>query len=459
MTSVLAMLYLVLFSALALGFYAQTNLGAQVAGNEQRVLTAQIACESGLQFLRYRLSLVKVLPTVARDQILENVSDQLSAQMDGTMNMGPRTIGYTAGASPRIEIPSAADEFIPLLHDGTRFRATITALNPGVSPGKLRIKTIGRSGGGAGILRAIAMDFVELPIRSPVLDYGVATRGPLDLGKGYVYGSPTQSRASVLSTDTSSPTPVVLSSSAVIGGEVYLSRAGGSVSGDGSINGVSDPTARAAYVHPDTAAPEFPTSDPTAFIAYLVGKETLVTSPTPPTTLSNIRVAAGVNPTFGGGGTYEGVILIEAPNVVTFAGGSTVRGVIVVANPEEATAGNKIIFSGGSTFLGPETLAESYGSLRDMKGSGILAPNFSIEITGGASSFAGSILAQGLTISGGAGGTVNGGVILTGTAPLSITGGGSLTVAENPGAPSIPAGMRFTHTYAPWPATYLEIDP
>src|SRR5215204_1896355 len=72
MTSVLAMLYLVLFSALALGFYAQTNLGAQVAGNEERVLAAQVAAESGLQFMRYQLSLVIIAPTLPREQIFEN---------------------------------------------------------------------------------------------------------------------------------------------------------------------------------------------------------------------------------------------------------------------------------------------------------------------------------------------------------------------------------------------------
>src|SRR5690242_3839794 len=75
MTSVLAMLYLVLFAALALGFYAQTNLGAQVAGNEERALAAQNATESGLQFMRYQLSRVKVLPTVPRDQVFENLSN------------------------------------------------------------------------------------------------------------------------------------------------------------------------------------------------------------------------------------------------------------------------------------------------------------------------------------------------------------------------------------------------
>jgi hypothetical protein len=244
----------------------------------------------------------------------------------------------------------------------------------------------------------------------------------------------------------------------VIGGEAYLTRAGGSVSGDGSVAGVSDPALRAAYVHPNTAAPEFPVSDPSGYINYLVGKETPVTSGTVSGNLANIRVKAGSNTTFGSG-TYEGVILIESPNVVTFAGGSTVRGVVVVANPEDATAGNKIVFSGGSTFYGPETLPVSYGALRDMKGTAILAPNFAIEMTGGSSSIAGSILAQGMSVTGGAGGTVQGGIILSGTSTLSVNAGGTLTVAENPAGTSIPAGMRFTFTYAPFPATYLEIAP
>jgi len=452
MTSVLAMLYLVLFSALALGFYAQTNLGAQVAGNEERVLAAQVAAESGLQFMRYQVSLVQIAPTVPREQIFENIYNQLSAHMDGTMNLGPRIVGYTAGAAPSIDVPAAPDQFIPLHQNGTRFRATITPL----TNGKVRIKTVGRSPGGK-ITRAIAMDFVESPIRSPVLDYGVATRGQVNLSKGYIYGSPAQSRGSVLTTDTTTESPITLSSGAAIGGEAYLTRAGGWVAGDGSIAGESDPSVRSAYVHPGTAAPEFPSADPSAYISYLVGKETLVTTSSPPSTLSNIRVQAGANPTFAGGGTYDGVILIEAPNVVTFSGGCTVRGVIVVANPDEASAGNKIVFSGGSTFLGPESLPPSYAPLTDMTGTGILAPNFSIEMTGGASSVAGSVLAKGLTISGGAIGTVKGGVILSGTSTLSMSGSGTLTVAENPGAPSIPTGMRFTHTYAPYPATYVEI--
>ena len=49
MASVLAMLFLVIFSALAVGFYAQMNSAVQVAGNERRTNESLIAAESGLQ--------------------------------------------------------------------------------------------------------------------------------------------------------------------------------------------------------------------------------------------------------------------------------------------------------------------------------------------------------------------------------------------------------------------------
>ena len=456
MTSVLAMLYLALFSALALGFYAQTNLSAQVSGNEERVLAAQVAAESGLQFLRYQLSRVKVPPTVAPADVLEDVYDQLSARLDNTLNLGAKVVGYTGGAAPAIQIPSEPDGFIPLLKDGSRFRATITP----VGGGKLRIKTVGRAAGG--ITRAIAMEFVEVPIRSPVLDYGVATRGTVSLSKAFILGTPDAARGSLLSTNTADSTAVELSGwTAEVGGDVYLSHPTGQVTGDGVVAGDSDDDGNwDGHVHPNTPAPEFPSADTSAYVAYLVGKETVITGSTGAAYLSNIRIRAGANPTFSGGGTYEGVILIEAPNQVTFSGGPTIRGVIVAANPEEASAGNKISFTGGTTVHGPETLPDSFGTLKAMKGSVVLAPNFSLDLSGGSTTFGGAVLAKAMTVTGGSGGTITGTVMLTGNAELSMTGGSTITIADGgAGVPPIPSGMRFTHTYAPYPATYLEVSP
>src|SRR4051812_33525594 len=58
--SVLAMLYMVLFSALALGFYAQVTISAQVSGNERRAAAAQADAEGAFQFTRYQLARVDI---------------------------------------------------------------------------------------------------------------------------------------------------------------------------------------------------------------------------------------------------------------------------------------------------------------------------------------------------------------------------------------------------------------
>lgn len=450
------MLYLVLFSALALGFYAQTNLGAQVAGNEQRVLVAQISAESGLEFVRYQLSRVLIEPTVARERILEELSGQLGARMEGTGNLGARLVGYTALPAPAINIPAQPNEFIQLESNGAKFRSTITEMGGG----RLRVKTIGRAGGDGAATRAIAMEFVEAPVRSPVLNYGVATRGPVYLSKAFIRGSPDAARGSVLSTNLTDSTPVELyGGTAEITGHVYLSHPTGQVSGDGIVAGENNQN-WAPYVHPNTAAPEFPSADPAPYEAYLVGRETLITGSTGASYLSNIRVRAGTNPTFSGGGTYEGVILIEAPNHVTFSGGPTIRGVIIVANPAEGSLGNKIDFTGGTTVHGVETLPDTFGALKSMKGAVVLAPNFALDLSGGSTSFGGTILAASMTLSGGSGGTITGNVILTGTSALSMTGGSTITLAAPAaGTPAVPTGLRFTHTYAPYPATYLEVSP
>ena len=60
MTSVLAMMYLMIFSTLALGFYATTTTASQVSHNERTTLAAHMAAESGTHFLRYHLSALDV---------------------------------------------------------------------------------------------------------------------------------------------------------------------------------------------------------------------------------------------------------------------------------------------------------------------------------------------------------------------------------------------------------------
>src|SRR5688572_14525921 len=60
LTSTLAMLYLVLFSSLAVGFYAAVNTSTQVSSNETRAKRSLLAAESGMSFLRHVLSNIQI---------------------------------------------------------------------------------------------------------------------------------------------------------------------------------------------------------------------------------------------------------------------------------------------------------------------------------------------------------------------------------------------------------------
>ena len=69
-SSVLAMLYLTLFSALAVGFYATVNTAVQVSYNDQRAIQAFGAADSGLEFMRYQLANVSIPSTTAKTEVI-----------------------------------------------------------------------------------------------------------------------------------------------------------------------------------------------------------------------------------------------------------------------------------------------------------------------------------------------------------------------------------------------------
>jgi type II secretory pathway component PulK len=61
-TSLLAMLFVTLFAALAVGFYASVTTAVQVSYNDQRGTLALTAADSGMDFMRYQLANVWIPP-------------------------------------------------------------------------------------------------------------------------------------------------------------------------------------------------------------------------------------------------------------------------------------------------------------------------------------------------------------------------------------------------------------
>jgi hypothetical protein len=449
----MALLFFALFAVMSLGFYASTTTAVEVSRNDVHTARSRLAAESGMMFIRYHLAHVSLPAGTATNAILATVATQLGTRLNGSLNLGGGSIGSSASA---VNIPANASQYITLNStSGDGFRVDLTLSGTDV------LATVsGRAGGIASAGRGVQLKYRPTPNDTSVFGYGLATGGTLSLSGGILKGIPDATRGSFMSTANSASHPLTMSGSALVSGDVYFTNSSGTVSGGGSIHGTTNTAAWDQYVHPGSTAPEFPAVDTTAYLNYLNSVSyTTITASTSATPLSNIRVKAGCNANFSGGGTITGLIYIEAPNRVTFSGGTNITGVIVVDNPNEGTSTNSITFSGGGSMLGPENLPASYGALRTMTGASILAPNFTVSMTGGSASFGGSMLVKAVGLSGGSGGVVNGTVISYGTASTSFTGGSGFTFT-NTGAAAIPTtGVSFSGHLAPVSSSYAEISP
>src|SRR5437588_9236133 len=92
-SAMLSMVFLTLFSTLAVGFYAATNVSVQVSTNDQRASMAQTAAECGMDVMRYPLAQVKIPPGTPSNLVMGCLYDQLCTNMNGTRNMGGETVG------------------------------------------------------------------------------------------------------------------------------------------------------------------------------------------------------------------------------------------------------------------------------------------------------------------------------------------------------------------------------
>src|SRR3954451_5423809 len=227
--SVLAMLYLILFAVMAVGFYAATSMAGQISRNEKRLTDAQLASESGLQFIRYQLGQVDITTGTLQADLLHKVCAELGRLMNSTGNMGGNTVPITNGA---IYIPSPTGT-VPLEAGGSkRFRVTITQ-----SGTFLVVKATGYCSD-PNITRSMQMNYAQAPRASALFDFGVASKGKIVTGgSAVVVGQGDPTRGSVLSTSMTDPTPVVIGGK-MVSGDISVANPAATVNfGSASIGG------------------------------------------------------------------------------------------------------------------------------------------------------------------------------------------------------------------------------
>jgi Tfp pilus assembly protein PilX len=452
-SALVAMMYLVLFSTMAVGFYATTNTAAQVAHNDRNIARALLAAECGMDFMRYQMAQVIVPAATRQDQLFANLATCLGNQVNGTANVGGSSIYADNNV---IRIPASPSEFVKLDNDGSEFRVVVH--NRGH---KVLITIYGRHGDVVSMSRGVQMEFGLAEKAHEIFDYGIATKGSVATsGQAKITGAMDPTKGSILATSTTNPTPVNIQGP-LVSGDISVTNPTANVTfaAATSIGGTDDDASIIAnHIHKGVAEPEFPVIDTEIFRPYVTNPLTgLPNYWIAGSTLQNMVIRANTNPTFAGGATIKGVLWIEAPNVVTFRGNTVIQGVIVGPRaPIGNLSTNVVSFAGGITASGVETLPDTFGDLRKLTGSFLLTPGFAASFTGNFNTIAGTFVADKFTFSGSAQGTIKGTVINMKDNLLSVGGTSEVVIAGN-GTNNFPAGVYFTQEYESLPDTYEEL--
>jgi hypothetical protein len=297
--------------------------------------------------------------------------------------------------------------------------------------------------------------------RSAVFDYGLVSKGQITLaGNATIAGVNTPDEASVLSTTDNVYDAICVEGSVVVTGDLSVSadQAYVSISGSPTIAGETDPELIAEHIHTGVEEPEFPQID-TAPLAALATNIVDANTDMHRSAFSNIRIVAGTNPVFAADITLNGVVYIEAPNIVKFEGKTTLNGLVVTQDADLPIESCQLRFTGKVEAFGVENLPDrpEFAVVRQQIGTFILAPGFGTTFAGNFTAINGTIAADQLTFTGSAEGVVNGSVIGLTDLPTYF-GGNCEIMVDRSGVDVNPVGFVHPLALVPQPDTYAEVS-
>jgi len=407
---VVAMLFVMVFSALSVAMFSMSSNNSLVASNLHKVNAARSSAESGLEVVRYYLAQAEILNTTAQDERFRELATQLQSGIlpngisvryedaDENTGLGTFTVGNTSSVA---------------LGGNKSFTADILESANGIN--------VLVSGEADGIERKIGGRFVYDQKKCSVFKFGISTKGSLNLaGNILLDGVDASVESDVYIESLNQTTALNIDnwSEIKIDGDVNIHRADGEVvlgstSVNITINGETGQNAIDNHVHTGVDKINFPIPNPGYFEHYADG--ITIDSSTDIKSLGvleNVRIAAGTNPKFNGV-QIKGVMYIESPNRVSFNGDTNITGILVGdGNYTDDSESNSIKFWGNVNSRSAEELPESFGDdLRSETGNFIMAPGFAVSMGGNLGTLNGGIAANGVEFFGNAGGRIGGSIL------------------------------------------------
>src|SRR5438874_5654227 len=167
--ALLAMLYLILIAALAVGFYEATTMSSQISNNDTKLARSYTAAESGMNFMRMQMKGIGIPKETPASQLFDELYIRLGAQLNTTDNMPKEAKSISQSADHNIIYIPAKDQYIATDISGSAFRCE---LDKQLSGERVTVQVFGKSGTVNSITaRGIQMDYVNMPNPTTFLNY------------------------------------------------------------------------------------------------------------------------------------------------------------------------------------------------------------------------------------------------------------------------------------------------
>jgi hypothetical protein len=424
---ILAIVFLAIFGALVMPLIATASSNVVVAHNRSQACQASAIAETGLQLCLYHMGGMAVPSSGGTEYLHGTIALHLvdawwgSGMIQGAdPSWNSEGIGLAGMAAPcRPNCPGTLD--IRICADG-----------PPASLPNVLIESTGRFG------RAVRTARYTMKVTTGLAwlgDYGIASKSAIEMrGNPTIQGVNSSHEGSVLSCTEVTLDAINLWGSVEVSGDVAVTNEEANINTRGRVTIGGDEIYGAAE-------PDWPEVDTAMFEPYATNVLTEV--PSSDAVLSNVRIPAGMNPTFNAGMTLNGVIYIESPNDVRFSGHAQVCGIIVMEEKAEGAPADSITFTGTVDSYGVEQLPDEpqYADIRNMTGSFLLAPDAQATFTGNFNTINGCLVASGFEFSGNAGGTVRGAIVNLADSYFTIDGNVTLNF-DRENDDDTPAGLR-----------------
>lgn len=417
----MSLLFLAVFSSLGLAIFTMSSRNMHVANNHSQAGRALESAFSGMEVMNYWISKISIDPTTEDDERFDAVVADL-ADLDIALGSGN---------------PVTLDSSVP-----KNFYAQLQS----VDNDTFQVRVTGQAGG---LQRTVAVNYEFRLREDTIFDFGVATKGPLELwGNILLDGTSIAVESDVYIESQNSDNVLSIIGNSQIAGDVKVTNPDGVVTllgGQAGIGGETGQDAIDNHVEVGVPCTDFPAPNTAYFEQYVTG-DTIDsdTDVSTDATYENVRIAAGANPHFSGNVTIDGIMFIETPNVVTFSGNCDITGLIIGDGDMNDDSGtNKLIFLGtvGSNSVTELPEESQFDGLRDETGTFLMAPGFSTSFGGSFDTLNGAIAANGITFFGDAGGTIAGSVLNYSDTPMILSGNSDLFFNRS-GTTEVPAGFE-----------------